>query len=374
MVSRDKLAIFVELLRQYPLWRTRIKEAMMQRTRWLRGAGRKRVRAMQSDNQQAIGRQVIRAGVIGAGAFGRLHAQKYAGLPGVKLVGIADVSEVRAQTLANDFGVTAFAGWRAMLPHVDIVTIAAPARFHGEIGVGCLNQGKHIFIEKPLAANMREADALVRVAEARGAVLHTGHQERFVMRYLGLFDSKVKPLRIETHRAAPFNPRNTDVSVVLDLMIHDIDLAHQLNAEEIVSVEATERSGPARSDEVSANLRLADGMEISLFASRMAEARKRFMRVTYPDGEIYIDFLTREMTNTTPRVIKSLNSQGEAIDGMPCPSVDPLGHGVAQFVRAVRERRPAAIQPQEARRALETALKILDAAKAPAIQKRLVHA
>jgi predicted dehydrogenase len=221
---------------------------------------------------------------------------------------------------------------------------------------------------------MREADALVRVAEARGAVLHTGHQERFVMRYLGLFDSKVKPLRIETHRAAPFNPRNTDVSVVLDLMIHDIDLAHQLNAEEIVSVEATERSGPARSDEVSANLRLADGMEISLFASRMAEARKRFMRVTYPDGEIYIDFLTREMTNTTPRVIKSLNSQGEAIDGMPCPSVDPLGHGVAQFVRAVRERRPAAIQPQEARRALETALKILDAAKAPAIQKRLVHA
>jgi predicted dehydrogenase len=184
----------------------------------------------------------------------------------------------------------------------------------------------------------------------------------------------VKPLRIETHRAAPFNPRNTDVSVVLDLMIHDIDLVHQLNAGEIISVEATERSGPARSDEVSACLKLADGMEISLFASRMAEARKRFMRVTYPDGEIYIDFLTREMTNTTPRVIKSLNSQGEAIDGMPCPSVDPLGHGVAQFVRAVREKRPAAIQPQEARRALETALKILDAAKNPASQKRLVHA
>jgi len=324
---------------------------------------------MQADNSREI-----RAGVIGAGAFGRLHAQKYASLPGVKLVGIADVSEERAQTLANDFGVTAFAGWRAMLPHVDIVTIAAPARFHGQIGVGCLNQDKHVFVEKPLAANMREADALVRVAEARGAVLHTGHQERFVMRWLGLFDGNVKPLRIETHRAAPFNPRNTDVSVVLDLMIHDIDLTHQLNAAEIATIIATERSQPSRSDEVSAQLTLTDGMEISLFASRMAEARKRFMRVTYPDGEIYIDFLTREMTNTTPRTIKSLTAQGEAIDGMPCPSVDPLGHGVAQFVRAVREKRPAAIAPREARRALDTALKILDAAKTPATEKRLVHA
>lgn len=324
---------------------------------------------MQADNLQEI-----RAGVIGAGAFGRLHAQKYAALPGVKLVGIADVSEVRAQTLANDFGVTAFAGWRSMLPHVDIVTIAAPARYHGEIGVGCLNQGKHVFVEKPLAATMREADALVRVSEARGAVLHTGHQERFVMRWLGLFDGNVKPLKIETHRAAPFNPRNTDVSVVLDLMIHDIDLAHQLNGSDVVSITASERSMPSRSDEVAAVVTLADGMEINLFASRMADARKRFMRVTYPDGEIYIDFLTREMTNTTPRTIKSLSSQGSSVDGMPCPSVDPLGHGVAQFVNAVRNRRPAAIAPREARQALDTALKILEAAKSPASQKRLVHA
>lgn len=312
--------------------------------------------------------------MIGAGAFGRLHAQKYAGLPGVKFVGIADVSEVRAQTLANDFGVTAFAGWRAMLPHVDIVTIAAPARFHGEIGVGCLNQGKQVFIEKPLAANMREADALVRVAEARGAVLHTGHQERFVMRYLGLFDGNVKPLRIETHRAAPFNPRNTDVSVVLDLMIHDIDLAHQLNSADIVEIKAKERSQPSRSDEVAALLTLGDGMQIDLFASRMADARKRYMRITYPDGEIHIDFLTRQITNTTPRKLKALDSHGESVEGIPCPSVDPLGHGVAQFVRAVREQRPAAIAPREARRALETALLILDAAKTASPQKRLVNA
>jgi predicted dehydrogenase len=261
-----------------------------------------------------------------------------------------------------------------MLPHVDIVTIAAPAKFHGEIGVGCLNQGKHVFIEKPLAANMREADALVRVAEARGAVLHTGHQERFVMRYLGLFDGNVTPTRIETHRAAPFNPRNTDVSVVLDLMIHDIDLCHLLNPADIATIMASERSLPSRSDEVSATLTLVDGMEISLFASRMAEARKRFMRVTYPDGEIHIDFLTRAITNTTPRKLKSLDSKGEAVDGIPCPSVDPLGHGVAQFVRSVRENLPAAIPPREARRALDTALKILDAAKTPQSQKRLVNA
>ena len=315
----------------------------------------------------------LRAGVIGAGSFGRLHAQKYANLPGVKLIGIADAQPARAQTLANDFGVTGFINWRAMLPHVDVVTIAAPARFHGEIGVGCLNQGKHVFVEKPLAANLREADALIRVAEARGLVLHTGHQERFVMRHLGLFDSKVKPLRIECHRAAPFSPRNTDVSVVLDLMIHDIDLAHQLNASPIADLDAHERIMHARSDEMSALVTLEDGMQIDLFASRMANARKRFMRVTYPDGEIYIDFLTREMTNTTPRKLKALGSDG-ASEGLPCPSTDPLGHGVAQFLRAVREGRQSVIAPREARRALETALMILDAAKAAAPQKRTVNA
>jgi len=315
----------------------------------------------------------LRAGVIGAGSFGRLHAQKYANMPGVKLVGIADAQHARAQTLANDFEVTAFLNWRAMLPHVDVVTIAAPARFHGEIGVGCLNQGKHVFIEKPLAANLREADALIRVAETRNLVLHTGHQERFVMRHLGLFDGNVKPLKIESHRAAPFNPRNTDVSVVLDLMIHDIDLAHQLDPSPIADVQASERMMHARSDEVSALITLEDGMQIDLFASRMADARKRFMRVTYPDGEIYIDFLTREMTNTTPRAIKALGSEG-ALDGLPCPSTDPLGHGVAQFLRAVGEGRPSVIAPREARRALETALMILDAAKAAAPQKRTAYA
>jgi predicted dehydrogenase len=276
--------------------------------------------------------------------------------------------------MANDFEVTAFLNWRAMLPHVDVVTIAAPARFHGEIGVGCLNQGKHIFIEKPLAANLREADALIRVAESRNLVLHTGHQERFVMRHLGLFDGNVKPLKIESHRAAPFNPRNTDVSVVLDLMIHDIDLAHQLDPSPVADVQAIERIMHARSDEVSALVTLEDGMQIDLFASRMAEARKRFMRVTYPDGEIYIDFLTREITNTTPRKLRALGAEGGDEDGLPSPSTDPLGHGVAQFLRAVRENRPSVIAPRDARRALETALMILDAAKAATPQKRTVNA
>ncbi len=234
-----------------------------------------------------------------------------------------------------------------------------------------MNAGKHVFVEKPLAANLREADALVRLAEQRGLVLHTGHQERFVMRHLGLFDGNVKPLKIECHRASPFSPRNTDVSVVLDLMIHDIDLVHQLNASPIAEMRASERFVSARSDEVSATMTLADGMEVELFASRMADARKRFMRVVYPDGEIYIDFLTREMTNSTPRKLKPLGSASTSTS-LPCPSTDPLGHGVAQFVRSVRQGLPASIAPREARRALETALSILDAARLP--QKRLAHA
>jgi len=315
----------------------------------------------------------IRAGVVGAGAFGRLHAQKYLSLPGVKLVGIADSHPARAQTLANDLGVAGFVGWRAMLPYVDVVTVAAPARVHGEVGVGCLNQGKHVLMEKPLATNLREADALVRLSEVRGLVLHVGHQERFVMRHLGLLDEGMQPLRIECHRAGPFAPRNTDVSVVLDLMIHDLDLVHQLNGASVTSVQASQRSLHSLSDEVSASLVFSDGMEAELFASRMADARRRVMRLVYPDGEIYIDFLSRQITNTTARTLRPFAANGGESD-MPTPASDPLGYSVAQFVHAVREDMPAAISPREARQALATALSILDAAKASRPQQRAAHA
>jgi predicted dehydrogenase len=227
----------------------------------------------------------------------------------------------------------------------------------------CLAAGLHVLMEKPLAATLVEADRLIALAAANGLVLHTGHQERFVMRHMGLFDGDVAPLLVECHRAGPFNPRNTDVSVVLDLMIHDLDLVHQLNAMPVAAVRAEQRSLPhSHSDEVAVEIRLADGMVAKLFASRMADARKRFMRIVYPDGEIYIDFLTREMTNTTPRMLNALGAKSPASE-MPCPSSDPLGHGVAQFVDAARTKREPSIRPQEARRALETALSILNAAK-----------
>jgi len=305
----------------------------------------------------------LRAGVIGAGAFGRLHAQKYASLAGVELIGVADADEARARELASSLGVTMFADYRSMLPHVDVVTIATPAAAHGEVGAVCLAAGKHVFMEKPIAATLADADRLIALASAGDLVLHTGHQERFVMRHMGLFDGDVMPLSIESHRAGPFNPRNTDVSVVLDLMIHDLDLMHQLNGAAVAKLKAKERSLPqSRSDEVAVELVLADGMSVRLFASRMAEARKRFIRIVYPDGEIFIDFLTREMTNTTPRTLNAPGSASGATD-MPCPSTDPLGHGVAQFIDAARMNREPSIKPQEARRALETALSILNAAK-----------
>ena len=305
----------------------------------------------------------LRAGVIGAGAFGRLHAQKYASQPGVDLVGVADAHEERARAVAAPMGITMFADYRFMLPHLDVVTIATPAASHGEIGAECLARGIHVLMEKPIAATLAEADHLIALAAARSLVLHTGHQERFVMRHMGLFAGGMTPLSIECHRAAPFNPRNTDVSVVLDLMIHDLDLMHQLNPAKVAQVKAEQRSLPqSRSDEVAVEIRLADGMSAKLFASRMADARKRFMRIVYPDGEIYIDFLTRDTTNTTPRALNALGT-ASVVGDMPCPSTDPLGHSVAQFLDAARTKREPAIKPQEARRALETALSILTAAK-----------
>ena len=166
--------------------------------------------------------------MIGAGAFGRHHASKYRGIEGVELIGIADpCPEVRKASLANH-GVQAVADWRELLGKVDLVSVCSPAVTHAAIVRAFLNSGANVLVEKPIATSLEEADALITLARNTGRVLTVGHQERFVFQGTGLLDSREVPLDISCWRMGPWTGRSADVSVVLDLMIHDLDLVHQL--------------------------------------------------------------------------------------------------------------------------------------------------
>lgn len=306
----------------------------------------------------------LRAAVIGAGFFGKLHARKLAALPGVRLVAIADHTIGHARDAAAELGVRATADAFELAGEADIVTVATPAVAHAAGAAAMLEAGAAVYVEKPIASTLADADRIVALAEARGLTLQCGHQERFVFRAMGMLDRAIKPLSIECHRAGPWTGRALDVSVALDLMIHDIDLVHQIAPGAITGVEASARArNGSYGDEVTAALTVDGGTRISLFASRIAPERKRFMHVVYPDGEVRIDFLARTMTNTTPEPFVSLFDDGGAAARV---ATDPLGFAVADFVACVREGRAPLVTGRDARKALATTLAILTAANSPA--------
>jgi predicted dehydrogenase len=295
--------------------------------------------------------RILRAGVIGNGAFGRHHAMKYAKLPGVELAGIADLSADARRHAMVTHGVPAMANWRELLGEVDIVSICSPAATHAPIVRAFLNANVDVLVEKPIATDLDEADALIALAEVKNRVLTVGHQERFVFARTGLLDYADSPLEVDCWRMGPWTGRGADVSAVLDLMIHDIDLVHCLVPGAVADVEARGRSGMSRrSDDVSARVMFENGAQARLHASRISPIRRRGMRAVYPDGVIEIDFITRTVKNTTRRPLNQLQLD------------DPLGESIASFVNAARLGAASLVRPEEARRALETALLIEDAA------------
>jgi len=294
----------------------------------------------------------LKAAVIGAGAFGRHHASKYRHIEGVELAAIADPSpDVRKASLATH-GAPAVADWRELLGGVDLVSVCTPADTHAEIVRAFLNAGAHVLVEKPIATSVDEADALIALAAKTGLVLTVGHQERFVFAGTGLLDYQDVPLDISCWRMGPWTGRSADVSVVLDLMIHDLDLVHRLVPAAVARVDARSKVLHGRlADEVAADIAFANGTVAHLETSRICDARRRGMRAEYRDGVIEIDFMTRKIRNTTPRPLR------------PLELGDPLGESVASFVRAIKDGVPTLVRPQEARLALATALAIEDAAE-----------
>lgn len=303
----------------------------------------------------------VNVGVIGAGKFGTYHARQYAKRKdtGANLIGIHDPDPERCATLAAELDVTAFANLDEMLSHVDAVSITTPALYHFELAQKALSAGKHALVEKPLATGVEQADILLELANAQNLVLQVGHQERFVFEAFGILDRDVEPVAIEGARQAPYNGRAMDVSVVLDLMTHDLDMMHQVAPGPVVKIRAEgRRQYGAPADEVIANLVLQTGCEVTFTASRLADHLRREMKLIYPDGEIFIDFVNRTLTNTTPAKLWSPFDDGA--EDKPSYA-DPLGANIQNFIDAIRTGSAPKITGADGRRALDTALRITDA-------------
>ncbi len=295
----------------------------------------------------------LKAAVIGVGAFGRHHCAKYSAMADVELFAVADPGAEVRHAMATQYNVLAVADWRDLLGKVALVSICSPAVTHAAIVRAFLKAGAHVLVEKPIATTMAEADELVALARQTGLTLTVGHQERFVFARTGLLDQNVAPLEIQCWRRGPWTGRGDDVSAVLDLMIHDLDLVHTLVQSPVIEVSArgTTQYGP-HADEVAAEVTFANGTVAYLDTSRIADSRKRGFRAVYADGVVEIDFLTREIVNTTPRPLEALEMG------------DPLGDAVTSFVAAAKGEIAPMVLPEQAAQAVETALLIEEAADA----------
>lgn len=289
----------------------------------------------------------LKTGLIGAGVFGGYHAGKIAASDKTKFVGVFDPDVARCAELASKHQVPSFIDQGELFTACDAVLVACPATYHEAVVRAALEAGVHVMVEKPLALTGRAAFALAKLADDKGLILQVGHQERFVLAAMGLFDIPEMPTKIDAVRAGPPAPdgRAGDVSVIWDLMTHDLDMVGKLMGEPL-GVEATGRvAHTAHIDAATAALQYSNGT-CEITASRCADERDRRMAVTYPSGIIAIDFLTRAIENTTPFRI-----QADVSGTLP----DPLAAADEAFFAACLGERECAIPGREAALAVDIA-------------------
>lgn len=290
---------------------------------------------------------VLKTGLVGAGVFGGYHAGKIAASDQTDFIGVFDPDQVRSAALADKHGVKSFSSQDTLFEACDAVLVACPATYHEAVVRAALSTNCHVMVEKPLALTGHAADQLAQLADEKDLVLQVGHQERFVLDAMGLFEIPEAPTRIEAWRMGPPAPdgRAGDVSVIWDLMTHDLDMVGKLMGPAL-SVEATGRSAHTdHIDESTARLNFAVG-SAEVTASRCHAERDRRMILTYPSGTIAINFLTREIENTTPFEVR-----GDVSDSMP----DPLGAADQAFFESALGIRPCAVPGREAALAVHMA-------------------
>jgi len=324
----------------------------------------------------------LRVAVIGAGHLGKIHTRILSTLEGVQLAGIADLDLENARKVAADYRTEAFRDYRELLGKIDAAVIAVPTRGHHAVGMDLLNHNVHLLIEKPLALNVREAEALHTAAARRGLVLAVGHVERFNPAWRALAPQIQQPKYLEARRLSTYTFRSTDIGVVLDLMIHDLDLVLELIPEPVTRVEALGISIFGKQEDiVQARLTFAGGCIANLTASRASYHAVRTMQVWSPRKFVNFDFAARAATcvepshellqrqfdeaKLTPQEREELKSRlfedllrRTSVTPEPC---DQITAELVDFTTAIRERRLPRVDARQARDTIALAERILQA-------------
>jgi len=302
----------------------------------------------------------LRTAVIGVGYLGRFHAQKYAQIVGSKLVGVVDANAEACAKVAAELGTKAVSDYRELFGAVDAVSLAVPTPLHHAIGCELLKNGIDVLIEKPIATTVAQARELVDLARTHERILQVGHLERFNPAVLAAAERLQTPRFVESHRLAPFKQRGTDVSVVLDLMIHDIDLIQELVGtpiEHIDAVGATVFSGEI--DIVNARLRFEGGCVVNTTASRISLKQERKIRIFQDDAYLSVDMQQKILNVIRKKDAAPVESPAQvAIEEQNFDQGDALLAEIEAFLKAVRERSKPVVSGEDGLRALETAMKI----------------
>jgi len=304
----------------------------------------------------------LRTAVVGTGYLGRFHAQKYAALDACELVAVCDPDAARGAEIAAEVGTRALADHRELAGICDAVSIASPTRSHFAVARDCLERGLHVLVEKPMTASVDEARTLVRLAADRNLVLQVGHLERFNPALVSVAGRITAPIFVESHRLAPFTQRGADVDVVLDLMIHDIDIILHLVPSEIAAIHANgARVVSDATDIASVRLEFTDGCVANVTASRVSGKRERRMRFFQKDTYVAIDF--QENTTRVCTVDRAHEPDADGVPPIDCTDAE-LGRGdailaeVTAFLHAVRTGTRPLVGGEDGLRALETAILI----------------
>jgi predicted dehydrogenase len=311
----------------------------------------------------------IRVGVVGAGALGFHHIRILRDLAGAQLVGFHEAQPDRAAAVSKELGVRAFDALEDLLERVDAATVVVPTPAHFDVASAALSRGKHLLIEKPIAATLREADELLAIAKRSGAIIQTGHVERFNRAIRAALPYVEKARFIESDRLAPFNPRGSDVAVVLDLMIHDIDLVRTLVGTHVKDVSAVGvQVLTPFVDIANARLRFDDGAVANITASRVSRERMRKVRIFQESGYLSLDlgagegeFYRLRRDVDFAELAKGAQAIEAFVERVPltAPEGEPLRLEFESFLAAVRGGAPVTVSGEDGREALAVALSIV---------------
>lgn len=316
----------------------------------------------------------MKVGVIGVGSMGQHHARIYSELQGVELAGVVDVNMARAKEIAGEYSINWHTDYKDIINKVDAVSIALPTSLHEKAAIDFIKEGKAVLVEKPIASTVEEAERIVKAARQNDAILQVGHVERFnpSVEALKKVLEKEKPVLIEGKRIGPYTPRMSDVGVVIDLMIHDLDVARYLLDEDLILESFTKGKLFSQNEDFAMGIFQTNGTKIVLSASRITQRKIRELTVTTPSRYITLDYLSQDIDiyyQSLPSYLTKENGlrmrQEYVIEKPYVEKVEPLKKELAHFVNCAKRHEEPLVTGEDGLYCLKMALELIDGGEIP---------